>query len=325
MRKAVSVGVLALAAIMASPSVAVAEQADPTPAPRATANIPDSDSLSDPLVRTIRYGHHIRQRMDVWQHEDSLRGVRRPAVFVIHGGWWSSGDKKSMTSIARSYYEMGYTVFNINYRLSTDAAWPAQRTDALQAIRVARRHYRLFGFNPNRYALIGFSAGGHISTSVGTYGDGIPGLRAVVGVSPVISPLTAFVDGDTGASEEQHRLRMAAVKLAGDCLPTAARCARIWRSMEVPWHASRHDAPVLTLHSADEFVPPYQSELLKEQLTRVGVAMNIRVVPGAQHSTAMYRELGVARGVQEWIAAKLAAAGPTPKTTEQTTVKNSQA
>jgi acetyl esterase/lipase len=246
--------------------------------------------------------------MDVWQRGD---GAARPAVFVIHGGWWNSGDKKYMTAVSRSYAELGYTVFTLNYRLSRDAPWPAQRTDALDAISTARRHARLFGFDPNRYVIIGFSAGGHIAASVGTYGDGVPGLRGVVGISPVISPLTAFVDGDLGAAVEQHRLRMAAVALAGHCLPTATRCARMWQSMEVPWHASKGDAPVLTVHSKDEFVPPYQSELLKEQLAQVGVAMNIRVVPGTYHSAPLYREPGVAEGVQEWIASKLAAPAPT--------------
>ncbi len=322
-RAAVSVSALALAAVVLIPTTAeaVAERGDPTPLPSATESTPystsETDPLSGPLVRTVRYGKQPRQRMDVWQHEDSLDGVLRPAVFIIHGGWWNSGDKKSMRSIVRPYFDMGYTVFNLNYRLASDAPWPAQRTDVLRALATARRHGRLYGFDIDRYAIIGFSAGGHIATAVGTYGDGIPGLRAVVGVSPVVSPLTAYVDGDVGASPKQHHLRMAAVRLAGNCLPTSRRCAKVWRSMEVPWHASKHDAPVLTLHSEDEFVPPYQSELLKEQLSRVGVPMNIRVVPGDNHSTDMYRLPGVAEGVQKWVSAKLSAPDPRPTRTQR--------
>lgn len=316
MRTAMSVGSLALAAVVLSgslvPAPAVAEAArnapDPTltasPSPTPTPTV--NDALSGVYVRTIRYGRHPRQRMDVWQRRD---GLARPAVFIIHGGWWSSGDKRNMNSIVRGYAELGYTVFNINYRWSQDAPWPAQRVDALDAIFTARRHARLFGFDPNRYGIVGFSAGGHIAAAVGTYRNGVPGLRAVVGVSPVISPMTAFVDGDLGASREQQRLRKAAVALAGNCLPTQARCAKVWSSMEVPWHASRGDAPMLTVHSQDEFVPPYHSELLKEQLGRARVAMNIRVLPGFQHSAALYREPGVAEGIQQWLAGRL---GPVP-------------
>ena len=316
-RSAVTVGSLALAAVLlsgslvpahaqpspsASPSASATAKAERTPEPTATmTEVPPGVA-----VRTVRYGRHVRQRMDVWYRED---GLARPGVFVIHGGWWNSGDKRGMASIVRGYVEQGYTVFNLNYRLSQDAPWPAQRTDTLDAISTARRHAKLFGFDPNRYAVVGFSAGGHLAAAVGTYRNGLPGLRAVVGVSPVISPMTAFVDGDEGATPAQQRLRKAAVALAGNCLPTRPRCAAVWRSMEVPWHASRGDAPMLTVHSQDEFVPPYHSQLLKEQLGRFRVPMNIRVLPGAQHSTALYRQPGVAEGIQSWLALRL---GPVP-------------
>jgi acetyl esterase/lipase len=238
--------------------------------------------------------------MDVWWHPDA---DKRPAVFVIHGGWWSGGDKKYMTQISRTYAQLGFTVVNVNYRLSGDAPWPAQRTDVLDAIATVRRHAAMLHTDPDRYVIMGFSAGGHLATAVGTYGDGVPGLRGVVGVSPVISPLTAFADGEEGAGLEQRKLRKAAVELAGGCDPT--ECAGIWSSMEVPFHATPGDAPVLTVHSRDEFVPPYHSELLKEALQGVGVKMTIRTLPGYQHSAPLYREPGVADHIQAWIISKL--------------------
>ncbi|WP_245966660.1 alpha/beta hydrolase [Sphaerisporangium album] len=314
-------GALALAAALLTPAAVAPAGAATVPPPSATptptvtstpaptqSRPPAQDPLAFTVTRTFSYGPRARQRMDVWWQPD---GVRRPAVFVLHGGWWSGGDKKYMTAVTKSYAELGYTVFNLNYRLSSDAAWPAQRSDTLAAIALARKHADYFSFDPNRYVIVGFSAGGHIATSVGTYKDGVPGLRGVVGISPVVSPLTAYSDGDQGADFDQRKLRQSAIALAGGCLPTG-RCARVWSSMEVPWHASAHDAPVLSVHSEEEFVPAYQSELLKEQLAQVGVPMDIRVVPGFYHSSPLYREPGVAQGVQEWIAGKLGT--PTPAT-----------
>jgi acetyl esterase/lipase len=304
-RSAVTVGSLALAAVLLAqgPALPASATTAPTPTPTPSPTSPE-DVLAATTVRTYSYGRQSpRQRMDVWWQR---KAERRPGVFVIHGGWWNSGDKKYMTEVSRTYAEMGYRVFNLNYRLSQEARWPAQRTDALTAISFARKHADFFSFDPDRYVIIGFSAGGHIATAVGTYKDSHPGLRGVVGVSPVISPLTAYSDGDEGADFDQRKLRQAAIALAGGCRPTGA-CARVWSSMEVPWHASAHDAPVLSVHSSDEFVPPYHSELLKNQLSQVGVAMNIRVVPGFNHSSPLYREPGVAVGIQEWVVGKLAA------------------
>ena len=319
MRTLVSVGALALAVLVVTPSTVHAAAAEgvasavrsapspPSPSPSALSGVlREIDPAANVRVRTVRYGKHARQRMDVYQHPDK---TARPGVFLIHGGWWNSGDKRYLNSVARHYAGLGYTVFNLNYRLAQHAAWPAQRTDALYAIATARRHAALFGFDPNRYVIIGFSAGGHIATAVGTYRNGLPGLKGVVGVSPVVSPLTAYSDGDVGAAPEQRKLRKAAIRLAGNCHPTG-KCAKRWMSMEVPWHASKGDAPVLTVHSTEEFVPPYHSELLQEQLAKAGVAMNIRTVPGTAHSTALYRQPGIAETIQSWVSAKLSPPGP---------------
>lgn len=271
--------------------------ASPTPSPR----ISLSSAVPGAKVRTYAYGRHPRQRMDIWWHPT---GPRRPAVFIIHGGWWSSGDKKQLTSISKSYVRLGYTVVNLNYRLSGDATWPAQRTDALTVIKTVRRHAALFNTDPDRYVVVGFSAGGHIATALGTYGDGLPGLRGVVGISPVVSPLTAYADGaDPFADGTRRKLRKAALALAGGCTPS--QCSERWSSMEVAFHATPGDAPMLTLHSDDEFVPPYQSELLRQSLGEVGVPVTIKTAPGMQHSSALYRQPGVAETVQSWIASRV--------------------
>lgn len=332
-RSTLGMGVAALAALMLTPpgahaatrgddptarpstrpSVSPAPSASPSatpshsgaPSPSASPS-PSATAPTDVKTRTFSYGPHPRQRMDVWWH---TTGSRRPAVFVIHGGWWSGGDKKYMTSVTRSYAELGYTVVNLDYRLSGDAAWPAQRTDVLDAIATVRRHAALFNTDASRYVLIGFSAGGHLAAAIGTYGDGLPGLRGVVGISPPVSPLTAYEDGVPTAGLEQRKLRRAAVMLAGGCLP--AKCPAKWSSMEVPFHATPGDAPMLAVHSADEFVPPYQSEILQQALGAVGVRMTVKTMAGTQHSAPLYREPGVAETVQAWVESRLGRVGTT--------------
>ncbi|UBU12176.1 alpha/beta hydrolase [Nonomuraea gerenzanensis] len=299
MRTAVSVSALALAAVALTP-VAASAAMEPTPAPTVDTPV-DSDGLSGLSVETVQYGTHKRQSMDVWWTPD---GQQRPGIFLIHGGWWSSGDKRYMKEITRSYAELGYTVFNLNYRLSGDAAWPAQRTDALAAIALARKHADRYAFDPNNYVLMGFSAGGHIAAAVGTYGDGVGGLKGVVGLSPIISPLRAYSDGEKSPNAHKRKLRTAAMKLAGGCAPKG-KCSRVWASMEVAWHASRNDAPMLTIHSENEFVPPVQSQLLKQMLGQVGVQVSVFTQPGTNHSSPLYREPGVAERVQAWIASRI--------------------
>ncbi|ACZ91007.1 alpha/beta hydrolase [Streptosporangium roseum] len=295
------------AATAKTASAGAAGKGDPTPTPTPVPTpSPTSTPATDPLLQdvsvdTVSYGPHVRQRMDVWHHSD---GVGHPGVFLIHGGWWSSGDKKYMTALSRSYVEQGYTVFNINYRLSGDAAWPAQRTDTLDAIATARRHALLWGFDSSNYVVIGFSAGGHLAAAAGTYkNSGLPGLRGVVGISPVISPLTAYNEGTDTVDANRRKLRESAIRLAGGCEPD--KCPRIWNSMEVPLHASSGDVPVLSVHSQDEFVPAEHSVRLRDRLARFGVNMTVLTEPGIEHSSPLYRLPGVAETVHAWVAAKL--------------------
>lgn len=306
-RTAVLVGALALAAVTGTTSAVAAPAAaapaavavkDPTPGPVTT---PDPSALTSLAYETVAYGQQRRQDMDVWWNAD---GEQRPGIFLIHGGWWSAGDKRQMTTIARGYADLGYTVFNLNYRLSGQAAWPAQRTDVLAAIQLARKHAERWGFDMKNFVVVGFSAGGHLAASVGTYGDGMNGLKGVVGLSPIVSPLRAYTDGAVSTDPYKRRLRAAAIKLAGGCEPKG-RCSRVWASMEVAWHASRHDAPMLTVHSDDEFVPPAQSQLLKQMLGQVGVPVTVITAPGTAHSAPLYRLPGIAEQVHQWIADRL--------------------
>ncbi|MEV0623843.1 alpha/beta hydrolase [Nonomuraea sp. NPDC050404] len=285
---------------MLTPVAASASKDPAGPTPAVDSSIGD-EGIGGLSVETVQYGSHRRQTMDVWWTPD---GQERPGIFLIHGGWWSSGDKRYMKEITRGYAELGYTVFNLNYRLSGDAAWPAQRTDALAAIAAARKHADRWAFDAGNYVLVGFSAGGHIAAAVGTYGDGVNGLKGVVGLSPIISPLLAYKDGAKAVDPNKRRLRTAAIKLAGGCAPKG-KCSRVWASMEVAWHASRKDAPMLAIHSQNEFVPPVQSQLLKRTLGQVGVGVTVFSMPGTNHSSPLFRQPGVAERVQAWIAARI--------------------
>ncbi|MFI6296370.1 alpha/beta hydrolase [Nonomuraea sp. NPDC050790] len=293
MRTAVFASALAAAIVLTPTAAAAGTAKDPFPV--------DSNGLGGLSAESVNYGHQRNQDMDVWWTAD---GTKRPGVFLIHGGWWSGGDKKYMTEIARTYADMGYTVFNLNYRLSGQQAWPAQRSDAFSAIAVARKHAERWSYDPANFVVVGFSAGGHIAAAVGTYGNGVPGLKGVVGLSPVISPLRAYSDGAKTADINKRRLRLAAMRLAGGCEPKG-KCSRVWASMEVPWHASAKDAPMLMLHSQDEFVPPVQSQLLKTMLGQVGVDVTVVTQPGAEHSAPLFREPGVAERVQQWISERI--------------------
>ncbi len=276
MKKAAVAGALALAALFSAPGERPGERRQPAadhlgarrPRP-STAAVALAERLLDAAAgagaqdAASDTARHVKQRMDVyWRANDPLI---RPVVFMIHGGWWSGGDKAYMKAVTRSYFDLGYVVVNINYRLSGDAKWPAQRDDALDAIATARLMAGQFGLDPDRYAIIGFSAGGHIAASVGHLrrrpARVTRGRRRLAGDLPAERLRRRRRPGHPRAAQAAPGGRR-----PGRRLPPAASApasGRAWRCRSTPPRVTRRCSASTPTR---EFVPPYQSELLRESL-----------------------------------------------------------
>ena len=94
-----------------------------------------------------------------------------PVLISIHGGGFEIGDKKNaMVEPMLKGLERGYAVVSINYRLSGEAKWPAQIYDCKAAVRWLKANADKYMLNPDKIAAWGGSAGGHLSSMLGTSG-----------------------------------------------------------------------------------------------------------------------------------------------------------
>jgi acetyl esterase/lipase len=91
-----------------------------------------------------------------------------PVIVSIHGGAFMGCDKADMQVMPMlEGLKRGYAVVAINYRLSGEAKFPALVQDAKAAIRWMRANAPRYGFDPNRIAAWGGSAGGYQATMLG--------------------------------------------------------------------------------------------------------------------------------------------------------------
>lgn len=65
----------------------------------------------------------------------------------------------------------GITAFVLRYRLGPEYHHPIELGDAQRAVRYVRAHASEMGLDPHRIGVWGFSAGGHLASSVGTHFD----------------------------------------------------------------------------------------------------------------------------------------------------------
>lgn len=91
-----------------------------------------------------------------------------PVIISIHGGAFMMGDKDDGQIMPMlEGLKRGYAVVAINYRLSSEAKFPALVHDAKAAVRWIRANAAQYHFNPLRIAAWGGSAGGYLSTMLG--------------------------------------------------------------------------------------------------------------------------------------------------------------
>jgi acetyl esterase/lipase len=187
----------------------------------------------------------------------------RPCVVVIHGGSWVSGnrlDDGTKRWLNDWLAGLGYAVASIDYRLSPEFQWPAQRDDLLAAIGYLRDHAAALGIDPDRLVLLGRSAGGQMATAA-AYAQVIPGVRGIVDVyGPTDFDLTW--DAATRPRSLDHRYNLE-IFLGGS--PETARAA--YRSASGAKLVTPRAPPTLILHGGlDINVFPEQAQVLHRNL-----------------------------------------------------------
>ncbi|WP_245623090.1 alpha/beta hydrolase [Spirillospora albida] len=268
-----------------------------------------------PKTRTYAYGRSGHQRIDAYW--EPLRrpaagaaartAPLRPAVLVLHGGYWLEGDKSGWKYFARRLSTQGFAVFSANYRLAPAARWPAQRDDVTSALAFIKKHAKHWNVDPNRIVIVGSSAGGMLATQLGTAGTAGGGVRGVVALSPVNTPYLAYQDGaKADATAGQRKLRRAVVSLVG-CEPSEAD-AECWTKVDdanSTSHVTPDDAPMLLMHAEGDMVPATQSTGLASALRAAGVPATVRVLPGTRHGGSLLDDETAYPEILNWINARV--------------------
>jgi len=119
------------------------------------------DALRGTVQRDVVYGtaSGVELKLDLFFPRTRKAGPW-PLIMVVHGGGWSEGDKYGFDlPQARGKY----AVASVNYRLFPAFRFPAMIEDVKLAIRHLRSHAAGYNLDPDRIAILGHSAGGHLA------------------------------------------------------------------------------------------------------------------------------------------------------------------
>ena len=108
----------------------------------------------------VVYGQADSDRLDIFPAAQP----DAPVLVFVHGGYWRALDKSDFSFVAPAFNAQGATVVVPNYALCPAVTVEQIVLQVAQAVVWTWRNVSRFGGDPSRLALVGHSAGGHLST-----------------------------------------------------------------------------------------------------------------------------------------------------------------
>ena len=101
---------------------------------------------------------------------ETLRAHKlRPALIICPGGAYRWRSPREKDPPALEFLSMGYQVFILEYSCGEQAAGFRPLRELAEALRLVRANSAAWHIDPERVAVMGFSAGGHLAASLGAF------------------------------------------------------------------------------------------------------------------------------------------------------------
>lgn len=254
-------------------------------APGTVINLPTPAGVN--IRHDLPYDTHPRQKLDLYL-PIGRPAQPRPVIVFIHGGGWLRGSKADGRRLALRFVAQGYAVASVDYRLSSDAGFPAQLEDCKSAVRWLRGNAERYGLDREHIGVIGVSAGGHLAALMGAMnssrlyesGGSLDQHSRVQGVVDFFGPVDLLQLFDDAQKLKDPLAGEIAQLLGGDPhrvpVPTTASNPTLFIDVETP--------PFLIIHGdQDTSIPLAQSRLLFDALVKSNVSAHLHLIHGADH------------------------------------------
>ncbi|MBD5463282.1 MAG: alpha/beta hydrolase [Lachnospiraceae bacterium] len=240
------------------------------------------------------FGHTRRDlKLDIIYPEDPEKLY--PCIVWICGGAWLTMDRSAhlpyLTELARS----GFVVASVEYRTSNEAVYPAQIIDVKAAIRYLRAHSNRYRIDPERFGVMGESAGGYLTAmaalandpayDVGDYLEYSSKIQAAcpwypptdVTAFPYPSPLEA------AASSESLMLGLNIMLHQEEAMKASPVT-----------YVSKDAPPFMILHGINDHTVPFShGEILHDKLEAAGCDVKLIAIEGADHADRQFFQEGI--------------------------------
>ncbi len=221
-------------------------------------------------------GGNTDLRLDIYRPPAGTE--KRMATIHIHGGGFTAGSKDTLADRVAPLVALGYVAIPVQYRLAGEAKWPAQIEDVKAAIRWTRANAKSLGVDPDKIAVVGYSAGGHLALfAAGTANrpefegkNGTPGAGTQLAACAAYYPATEVRPRPDGT--------------ANILLPAGSDEAAHRAASPVTYVAKGFPPTVIFHGTADVTIPIESSERLFKQFREAQIPSEFHAFEGVPHA-----------------------------------------
>ena len=110
--------------------------------------------------------------VDLFYPDKNVSG-KIPAIILIHGGGWASGNKSHLVPMSQMLAVHGFFAATVEHRLSPEAKYPAAITDLKTFVKWVKKNAEKYNIDTAKIAVLGCSSGATLATFLGTTGENV--------------------------------------------------------------------------------------------------------------------------------------------------------
>jgi pectinesterase len=228
--------------------------------------------------------------LDVFSSKSKTKWSKT-AIIMIHGGGWRSGHRSLHYPLAQRLAALGYVCITPEYRLSTEALYPAGVNDIKTVIQWVRKNARAYNIDTSRIVVAGHSAGGELAAFMGaTNGNRSFEIKnenskysswvnAVIDMDGTL----AFIHPESGEGDDSKRLS-AATQWFGF---SKTEKPEIWKDAAPLSHVGAHTPPTLFINSSIARMHAGREDFISV-MNRHKIYSEVRTFEGSPHSFVLF-------------------------------------
>lgn len=240
------------------------------------------------VFEDLAYGEAERNTMDIYVPESAYDNEHNGVILYIHGGSWTSGNKRDMAEKCARFARKGYITATMNYTLYADGLFGKvtaltmcdEIDKAIEKIKAFSEEKKL---NITKLAVSGYSAGAHLSMLYGFSRADKSAIELVFTANQVgPSDFHAEVWGSTGLASMLSGLEITAeMKENGEA-------EKVINLVSPTAYVTKDTVPsILAYGGTDMIVPAGNAERIKAAFENAGAVHNYILYPLSNHGLGL--------------------------------------